>query len=375
MPAAGRVLVLGASGALGRRVVRLLGRATPCAEVVGAGRRPSRAPTPTSRRLDRSDRSTWADALAGVDVLVHAAGPYADDPRPLATACLRARVHWVDLAEDPVFGARVREAAATEGDACAVTGCSTVPGLVEALAAGLPAAAARETARVDAVLSLGSRNPVSAGLLFGLLRPLGAPAPDGGRWYVGLATHRFADGAVRRVGRYPSGLEPMRVATGEPDARGPGAAEAGVVVGSIRGPRVPLRFFVGFDRAWLVRALGLAGRVLPRMSSAALGRLARVAAPLATAVRPFGTARGRLAVLARDASGRVVAGVEVHAEREGLDVPAAPAAWAAAALLAGGGSGGGPRRLVDLVPPPRVLDALRELGCELHAVGEAAPPR
>jgi hypothetical protein len=354
LPGAPKVLVLGASGTLGRRVARLVEGAAPGIAVIGAGRRapPARGRGGAgARRLDLGDPASFAPALEGVRVLVHAAGPYDRDPRPLADACLRAGVHWVDLAEDPAFVARVREAAsAPEARAAAVPGCSTLPALVEALAAGLPAQ--RELASVDAILALGSRNEVSAGLLFGLLRPLGAATPETreGRWFAALETHVFRDGAARRVGRYPSGLE------------------KGVGVGAGSGPgasTLPLRFWFGFDRAWLGAALAAAGRVLPRIPSPALARLARAAAPFASALRPFGTPRGRLAVLARDAQGRVRAGIEVHKVDEGLDVPAAPAAWAAALLATRGEGLRGPLRLVDLLPPAALLERLRALGCEV----------
>ena len=35
--------------------------------------------------------------LAGIDVVMHCAGPFAQTSRPMADACLRTRVHYLDI--------------------------------------------------------------------------------------------------------------------------------------------------------------------------------------------------------------------------------------------------------------------------------------
>jgi hypothetical protein len=340
---ASRVLVLGASGTLGRRIVALLRREAPELRVIGASRHPERIGTPEARRLDLADPASFAPALEGVRVLVHAAGPYDHDPRLLVAACLARGVDWVDLAEDPAFIARVRAAAAAANlRSRIVPGCSTVPGMVALLARRFDSLARSEdVARVDAHLSLGSRNPVSFGLLYGLLRPLGGPEPGGARWFRSLQRFRFADGLRRSFGSYPIAL-------------GEGAA--------VGGRRVPVRLFVGFDRGFVNLALAQAARLVPRLDARALARLARWALPVANAARVLGGSQGRLSVDAFDAGGRRLAAVELRADREGLDVPATPALWAAQRLAQGAEIPPGVRSLDEILPLGEALDHLRKRG-------------
>jgi hypothetical protein len=344
-----RVVVLGAAGTLGRRIVGLLERELPELRAVGAGRRPERCATGESRRLDLDDPTTFPAALEGAAALVHAAGPFDHDVRPLVAACRAAGADYLDLAEDPAFLARVAEVAGAGGPSPSrlVSGCSTVPGMVALLAGALEAAG--EAVRVEAYLSLGSRNPVSPGLLYGLLRPLGSPAPEGGRWFESLAGFRFADGTTRRFGSYPIACEAVRVG----------------------GRELPVRFFAGFDRALLGQALRAVSRVVPSLSREALRRACGVLLPLANAARLAGTAEGRLALVARDASGAELARLEVRAEAEGLDVPAAPVVWALRRLALGPALPGGLWPLERLVEPDRALAWLRSHGCRITGGGAA----
>ncbi|MEN8183810.1 MAG: saccharopine dehydrogenase NADP-binding domain-containing protein, partial [Myxococcota bacterium] len=286
-----RVIVLGASGTLGGRIVDLLRRELPEVRVVAAGRHPERLDTPEVRRLDLDDPDGFPSALVGARALVHAAGPFDHDGQPLVAACLRAGVDYLDLAEDPAFLARVRASAQASGTRSRIVpGCSTVPGLVALLAHRFE----REPslASIDAYLCLGSRNPVSRGLLYGLLRPIGSPAPHGTRWFSRLVRFRYRDGRERSLGRYPLALEKGVELSGRP---------------------IPLRLFVGFDRALLGRALVRLGRVLPSLSGEALARLVGRMLPLARAWRPLGSPEGRLALVALDPANAEIARLEIRA--------------------------------------------------------------
>jgi hypothetical protein len=342
------VVVLGASGILGSRIVTLLEQALPDRRVIGAGRHPAAAGTAEARFLDLEDPASFAKALVDTALLVHAAGPYDHDVRPLVETCLASDIDYVDLAEDVDFVRRVRRAArGAESAARLVPGCSTVPGLVGVLARCFEGR--DEVTDLEVYLSLGARNPVGPGLLYGLLRPLGAPSPLGEPWFRSLRTFTFRDGLERSFGSYPIAL---------PD-------------GAFRkvGADLPVRLFVGFDRQALNQLLVGASRLVPRLSREALQALVHRALPLARAAARLGAREGRLAVRARDATGRERGRVEIVAGHEGLDVPALPVVWAARCLLEHGGAvPGGVLRLDELVSPRSALDWLRARGYTVREV-------
>ncbi len=338
-----RVVVLGATGEMGRRVVRWLRKRCPEAEIVGvcrSGRGDSQVPL---RAADVHAPESLAPLLDGGGdgggVVVNVVGPYRWDPDALIAACVAARCHYVDLAEDPDFLAAVVTGAATHDAAGAgvavVAGASTAPGLGELMARHV---STPDTAEVRAWLSMGSRNPVSRGLLVGLLRPLGRPRPEGGRWFRGVETRRVGDRNLR-FAPYPW-------------------PEPSVDLGT---RRVPLRFHVGFDRAFVTHGLSLGGRVLGRLSEARVESLAPFLLPLVSAARPLGTPLGALVVAGFDAQGREGRRVEVHADRDGLDIPALPAAWAVRAICAGADVSGA-CRLADCIAPADAFRDLREAG-------------
>lgn len=347
------VAVLGATGELGARVCRLLQRWVPGVMVVGANRTGSGHTDFPVRRADVRDAGSLAALLRDADLVVNAVGPYGYDPDPLVSACVSSRCHYADLAEDLPFLARLERAARARGAAAAgvtlVPGCSTVPGLVQLLAGRWRGR--DDVAAVDAWLSMGSRNPVSRGLLTGLLRPLGRKGASGARAFTRLSYRRMGDGRRLGFGLYPAPFP-----------------RSGLRLGA---RRVPVTFRVGFDRAWLNRALALGARGLGRLPERAVDRLAPALLPLARLARPLGTPYGVLAVVARDAAGRELGSVEIRARAAGLDVPAAPPVWLARALRAGGRLPAvGVVGLDRVVPLEAALAWFREAGYEV-AAGEA----
>jgi NAD(P)-dependent dehydrogenase (short-subunit alcohol dehydrogenase family) len=345
------VLVVGATGELGQRVCRLLRRWTPNVRVLGANRSGRGHPDFPVQRVDVCDERSLAPALRDVALVVDAVGPYLYDPAPLVRACVAARVHLVDLAEDlawfgAVAGAASRAGAAEAGVAV-IPGCSTLPGLVALLAQRWASRA--DVASLSAWLSLGSANPPSRGLVTTLLAPLGRPAPGGGRCFTQLVSADTADGRRLHFGAWPAPVP-----------------KAGLRLGA---RRVPLRFYVGFDRAYLTLALRLAAPLLAGVPSRNLPKLASVALPLARALRPLGTQRGALLLHAHDSAGSECDRVEVHAIANGLDIPAAPVVWVVQSLLAEGLRKGGLLGLEDVVAPAAALAWLREAGYELREGG------
>jgi hypothetical protein len=346
------VVVLGATGEMGSRVCRLLRRWVPGVVLMGANRSGTGHPEFPVRRVDVRDRASLLPVLRGADLVINAVGPYTWDPGPLVAACVEARCHYTDLAEDLGFLARLeREARARDAARAGVglvPGASTLPGLVQVLASRWSARA--DVGAVTAWLSMGSRNPVSLGLLVGMLRPLGRRAPGGGRWFTRLARVTTLDGRRLLAGAYPAPF-PAR----------------GIRVGA---RRVPVRFRMGFDRALWNRGLALAARGLGRLPVRAVDRLARVLLPLVAAVRPLGTPYGVLVVAAEDGAGRELDRVEVRARAAGLDVPALPAVWVARRLAEDRGLPGGVLGLDRVVSPERAAAWLREAGYEVVSRGD-----
>lgn len=343
------VVVLGATGEMGSRVCRLLRRFTPSALLVGANRSGTGHTDFAVRRADVTDGASLRELLRDADLVINAVGPYRYDPAPLAEACIATRCHYADLAEDLDYLAALEREVRARGAAAAgvafVAGCSTVPGLVQVLASGWRARS--DVARVGAWLSMGSANPVSAGLLVGLLTPLGRRAPDGSRWFARSESGATSDGRRLRFGSYPAPF-PAR----------------GMRLGA---RRVAVHLHVGFDRAWITRSLVLLAHVLGRMPAGVVARVAPILLPFVRLARPLGTPRGVLAVVAEDARGRELTRVEVHARAAGLDVPALPAVFVARRLLEPGGfAGAGLLGLDRVVPFERAVAWLGEAGYEVR---------
>jgi hypothetical protein len=337
-----RLMVLGASGVMGRRVVALAQRLLPGVGIVRASRHPP-ADGGDSRAIDVHDFESLRRGLVGVTAVINTVGPFEYDPSPLLRACQEAGCHCVDLAETPAFIARVEQEARSfpaESAVGVVSGCSTVPGLVQVLAQHW---AGRDDVRgFRVLLGMGSNNPVSPTLLCSLLRPLGARAPDGSRYYDRLVRKRLRGLPARMYGRYPSSFD-----------------AGGLLVGE---RALPARFFAGMDRPESGYALWLAARVMPWVSSGVLQRLCRLAMPAVAVVQRFGTKVGVLSVEALDSRGKALEEIEVRAPSEGLNVPALPSVWAVRRLLADSEPLRGPLRLDQLFSPDQVIEWLGREG-------------
>ncbi|MCA9536806.1 MAG: hypothetical protein H6726_25425 [Sandaracinaceae bacterium] len=329
-----QVLVLGASGELGARVVRLLGTLAPQVPCVRASRRGREG----CLALDVTQPPP-AGLLGAGDVVIDVVGPYEHDPSAWVRACGAAQAHFVDLSERPEFIERV--ARAGEDSPCAVlSGCSTVPALAASLLRDMADGApdGDDTERVEVLLSMGSRHRPSRGLVYSLLRPLGRALPEDpkARAFRGLTTRTLTSGVRRRYGRFPC-----------PDL----------------GLGCPVRFWSGFDRGALVWALSAVSWVTPWVPS---WLLLRVAAPLSRVAAVASLVGGeagslRLERHRRDGAPDVL---EIHAARDGLDVPALPAVWAAMRLV--GQTTSRARRLDEVIDAPAQRAALEQSGYVVH---------
>ena len=179
-----KVLVLGGYGVFGERVLRLLARDGHT--LIVAGRDGSRAQTladelgAQAMRFDRDADTPLLDSL-DIDLLVDAAGPfqaYGERPYALVEACLRARIHYLDLADDAGFciGINELDGLAHEQDRVALSGASSVPAIsaaaVRALGVGL-----EQIDAIDTAILPGNRAPRGLSVMASILEQCGRMRP------------------------------------------------------------------------------------------------------------------------------------------------------------------------------------------------------
>ncbi len=338
------IVVLGATGEMGARVCRLVRRLAPTALLVGANRSGTGHAEFPIHQVDIADRDALLTLLENADMVINAVGPYDYDPAPIIHAAISARCHYTDLSENLAFIEQVEavaeKRAAAKAGVVLIPGCSTVPGLVAALAGRWKMDAS--VTGVSAYLSMGSRNPVTKALLAGMIAPLGRRGP-GGRWFSRVVSHETLDKRSLRFGSYPIALADSKLKLG---AR-----------------KIPVRFFMGFDRGWLNVALARVAPFMGRMQPAGLTRLAGSLLPFLSLTRPFGTDKGVLSVVAESVDGQEQGRVEVYADSHGLDIPALPAAWMVVALVRDGWvAAPGVRGLDRAITPEAAMAALVDAG-------------
>ena len=113
---------------------------------------------------------------AGVDAVVHAAGPFQGQDYQVARACIATRSHYIDLADSRSFvsGIGALDAAATRQNVLVTSGASSVPALsgaaVDYLVAGLSSISA-----IDIAISAGNRTDRGLATVAAILSCCGAP--------------------------------------------------------------------------------------------------------------------------------------------------------------------------------------------------------
>ncbi len=294
------VYVLGARGLLGKRLVALLREIPELRErVIPVGRKKG------AIKVDVRAPGTLAPHLTPGDIVVDLVGPYRHDPSPLLEVCVSRQAHYIDLCESPHRQARVRQWVELQPKqpvkSCVLTGCSTIPALANALMPLLERPGVR-VLQWHVFLSMGTRHPVSASLLYGLLRPLGR-SRGGLQWWRESITRELGDGRWRRYGSYPASWPLERV-----------------------------RFWAGFDRAFYWYLLRVAAGLTAFMPDQLLWRLCQLGRPFASLFRLLGTERGSLRLELEDENSSIRA-LEVRASEHGLTIPVLPALWAIRALL------------------------------------------
>ena len=359
-----RIVLVGASGVFGRRLAAMIVRwpdvvlvlaARTLAPLEALAAELARTRPAASIEVARLDR-LHPEGLAalGAWAVVDAAGPFQGQDHAFPRAVLKARAHYVDLADARDFVAGFE--AALDGPArvarrWAITGASSTPALVHAALDRMTAGWTRID-RIEAAISPGARAPRGLSVTRAILGWAGAPVRvfTQGRW-----TSRPGWSGPRRtplpgLGRRWTGLAEV------PDL-----------------DLLPARFHVRRDaifRAGLelpLLHLGLWALSLLRRARlvSSLEPLAVLLGEAAGLVAPLGSDRGGMAVTAEglDADGaRRLTRWSLCAEAGvGPHTPAAPAAATLRALL--DGKLGDPRATpcVGLVELDAILHELRGL--------------
>jgi saccharopine dehydrogenase-like NADP-dependent oxidoreductase len=351
------VLVIGATGAFGERLVEALIRSGIA--VIGAARNTARLDVLASRLgrrfavepLDRSRidaarlqelRARWPGLFAVAD----ASGPFQTSDYRLPRAAIGAGLHYVDLADARAFvgGIRVLDAEARAADVAVLAGASSTPALSHAVLDTL-VAGARKVIAIEVSIAPGNRAPRGLSTVHAVLSTVGQPIRvfRGGRW-----TEECGWGLNKTI-ELP-GVGKRKVALCE-------TPDLDLLVERYN-PSADAIFRAGLELRVLhegVAALGLLVRLGILKSLAPLARPLRVLAEL---FKPFGTDRGgmRVDVLLETDAGQLLRRVWTLAADagDGLYVPTLPALAALKMLAAGRLQWRGAAPCAGFIPYPAI---------------------
>lgn len=263
---------------------------------------------------DAGDPVSCARALAGVRVAVSCAGPFSSLGTVLPETCLAAGTHYVDIADDREWHARLRswDTRFRERGLTAAVGCSSLPGISGALAV---LAAKRLTAveKARATLFIGNRNPKGEAAVRSAAAQLGRvyPAPQG-------ALRGFA-------GREIVELPPPFGARAVHDWESPELDLFPVLLGAKE-----VRVKVGFELRLANNSIGALARLGPRLG----GALLKAFSPLARCLSRFGHSGGFVKVELWTADG-ATASFALGGASDGQRMAALPAAFVAMGIYDG----------------------------------------
>ncbi|MBS0482773.1 MAG: SDR family NAD(P)-dependent oxidoreductase [Proteobacteria bacterium] len=208
-----RVLVIGGYGGFGARLARRLAEDGWFVLVGGRNADKARAMAATLPRgeglaIDRT--AIGAMALTGLklDLVIDAAGPFQTSGMGVITACIVARIPYLDLADAREFVGRVNafDADAKAAGIAVISGASSVPALSGAvlrdLMAGLDTASS-----VDLAISASDRATAGTSVSSAILSYAGQPIRlwNGQGWRLATGWHR-----IRREVFHLRGLPPLK---------------------------------------------------------------------------------------------------------------------------------------------------------------------
>lgn len=246
-----RVLVIGGYGFFGTRLVELLSR-QPGLHILVAGRshhqaealvhklRPGALSPLEAHTIDIA-APTLEQTLATLHpaVVIHTAGPFQGQDYRVASACIAAGAHYIDLADGRAFvaGIGALHGAATNAGVLVTSGASSVPALSGAAADAL-AAGMHRVGAIDIGISPGNRTERGLSTVRAILGYCGQPLPGGATGWRTTRSHTYPAPVGRRL------LSPCDV----PDLE-------------LLGPRFPgtppVSFGAGLELAFLHRGMNL----------------------------------------------------------------------------------------------------------------------
>ncbi len=297
-----RILLIGASGAFGSRLARMLAREAGMALVL-AGRR--REPLEAMAEdlgseaavLDRN--ALTADALRAMNVtlVIDASGPFQLMDGKLINVCIQAGVHYVDLADgrDFVAGISRYHAAALAADVLVLTGASSTPALshavIDALTTGW-----RRIDMVRIAISPSNRQPRGRAVVEAILGGIGQPLRlfQLGRWRQARGWGGLRRIDLPHVGRRWASL------CDTPDLD--------LLVSRYR-PTVAAEFFASLELSIMHLGLAALARLVRFRLMRTLLPLTRPLIWMANRLQPFGNDKGGMIV---DVNGQDAAGSPVH---------------------------------------------------------------
>ncbi len=285
-----RVLILGATGVFGSRLVERASREDGFKLILAARNRDKlealaarHCPDAEIRPLNR-DEITATD-LAGVDVVVDTAGPFQHSGTQVIEAALAASVPYLDLADGRAFVAAIArfDQAAKAAGIAIVSGASSIPALSHAVIDHLTAG----WQRIDTI---------TVGIFPGNRAPRGLAVVQSILSYAGKPVRVFRDGGWQDV---PGWGMTHHWRVGRAGSRWASVCDTpdqDLLVARYR-PTRAAEFFAGVELS--VMHLGLALLTLPvRLGFiASLRPASKLLHRIATWLRPFGSDRGAMAVM------------------------------------------------------------------------------
>lgn len=182
-----RVLLAGATGAIGRRVAGELARERRIEHLVLTARRKEAADRLASmlggdrivgEGLDLTDRRHMVQLARGVDVVVCAAGPHYSFELDAVRSAIDGGAHYVSLCDDHSVTERVGALndAARDAGVTVISGCGISPGLTNLLVA-FAAREVEDVEEIDVALAASSADTPGAGTRMHFFAQMAEPAP------------------------------------------------------------------------------------------------------------------------------------------------------------------------------------------------------